>query len=214
MFTGIIEEIGSIRHLQRGERSFRIRVDASAVLDGMKRGDSICTDGICLTVVSFDESGFTVDAMPETVSRTTLRDARPGTRVNLERALRLSDRLGGHLVSGHIDGTALLADRREDDNAIRLRFAADAALLRYIVEKGSVAVDGVSLTVAGVDPSSFTVSVIPLTQEETTLTGKRAGERVNIECDIIGKYTEKLLRSSGSEGRIDRNFLAEHGFMD
>ncbi len=211
MFTGIIEEKGIIKNIRSAGRSSRIVISASKILEDMKIGDSINTDGVCLTVTEFSSSSFSVDVMPETILRSTLGKLKPGNMVNLERALTLSGRLGGHIVNGHIDGTGSLVRIRKDENAVWLSIAAEEPVLRYIVEKGSVAIDGISLTVAKIDGHGFEVSVIPYTQAETTILAKKTGDTMNIECDIIGKYVEKL-GSSGKE-RIDINFLAENGFV-
>lgn len=211
MFTGIIEEIGIIKSIRAGGRSARVVISAVKVLEGLKIGDSINTDGICLTVTEFSPTSFTMDVMPETMLRSTFGKLKPGSSVNLERALRLSDRLGGHIVSGHIDGTGDLTRIRKDENAVWLTIAAEEPILRYIVEKGSVAIDGISLTIVKVDRQAFVVSVIPHTQAVTTVLTKKTGDAVNIECDIIGKYIEKLSKTNG--GKIDVNFLAENGFV-
>jgi riboflavin synthase len=214
MFTGIIEEIGNIREIRRAGNASQLTVTASKVCSGLKTGDSINTNGVCLTVVRFTQGEFTVDVMPETMQRTNLGALRPGSPVNLERALTLSARLGGHLVSGHIDGTGRLEQTWTEDHAAWFRIGAPAGIMRYIVEKGSVAVDGISLTVVDADAGSFTVSVIPHTQQETTITGRKPGDRLNIECDVIAKYTEKLLGKQGRPRGIDEGFLAEHGFKE
>jgi riboflavin synthase len=211
VFTGIIEEKGVIKSMRAGGRSSTMVISAVKVLEDMKTGDSINTDGVCLTVTEFSPSSFTVDVMPETMLRSTFAKLKPGSSVNLERALRLSDRLGGHIVSGHIDGTGVIERIRKDENAVVMTIVAEEPVLRYIVEKGSVAIDGISLTVVNVDRRMFEVSVIPHTMAETTILLKKSGEAVNIECDIIGKYVEKL-GSSGRE-KIDINFLAENGFV-
>ncbi|MCX6247281.1 MAG: riboflavin synthase [Bacteroidetes bacterium] len=211
MFTGIIEEKGIIKSIHAEGRSARIVIAATRITGEMKTGDSINTDGVCLTVTEFTPSTFTVDVMPETMQRSAFGKLKPGSRVNLERAVRLSDRLGGHLVSGHIDGTGLVETVRRDENAIRVSIVAAEEVLRYIVEKGSVAIDGISLTVTKAGPRSFEVSVIPHTQDETTILSKRNGDPVNIECDIIGKYVEKLCQAGGK--KVDLNFLAENGFV-
>jgi riboflavin synthase len=210
MFTGIIEEKGIIKNIQTGGRSGRLVISATQVLEGLKIGDSINTDGVCLTVTEFSSSSFTVDVMPETMLRSTFGKLKPGSSVNLERALRLTDRLGGHIVSGHIDGTGIIERMRKDENAVWVSVTAVPRILRTIVEKGSVAIDGISLTVVKVDGHGFEVSVIPHTQSETTLLNKKPGDAVNIECDVIGKYVEKLNKSK--EGGMDMNFLAENGF--
>lgn len=210
MFTGIIEEIGTIRGIRRGNRSVVLEVGAAKVLEDTKVGDSIATNGVCLTVTTMGNGGFTADVMPETMERSNLGGLKPGDRVNLERALCLNSRLGGHLVAGHIDGTGRIADRMKDENAVWLTVRAAPEILRYVVDKGSVAIDGVSLTVAYVDEAVFKVSVIPHTQEETTLTGKRAGEVVNLENDMIVKYVEKLMKQPQKGLSLD--FLQANGF--
>ncbi|MGA3013188.1 MAG: riboflavin synthase [Bacteroidales bacterium] len=211
MFTGIIEETGIVKSIRTEGKSARITIIAEKVLEDMKVGDSINTNGVCLTITEFSSSAFTVDVMPETIQRTTFAKLRAGSRVNLERALRLTDRLGGHIVSGHIDGTGILEKIREDENARWLSVSTEPVILRYIVEKGSVALDGISLTVARVTQQSFEVSIIPHTQAETDILSKKTGDTVNIECDIIGKYVEKLSSKKGD--KVDLNFLAEHGFI-
>lgn len=199
MFTGIIEEIGHVKSLHRGAKSFTLEVEADVVMQGTQVGDSIATNGVCLTVTSLTGHGFTADVMPETVQRTALGELKAGSPVNLERALSLQTRLGGHIVSGHIDGTGRIADRRQDDNALWLTVECDSRLLRYIIEKGSITIQGVSLTVARVDERSFAVSLIPHTQSATTLHAARIGDLVNLENDIIAKYVEKLLGKAPSE---------------
>ena len=211
MFTGIIEEKGVVKSIKTEGRSSRIIISAAKVLGDLKTGDSVNTNGVCLTVTEFSPTSFTVDVMPETMLRSTIGKLKPGSHVNLERALLLSDRLGGHLVSGHIDGTGIISSIRKDENAVWLSITAEKPILRYIVGKGSVAIDGISLTVVNVNRHSFEVSVIPHTQAETTILTKKTGNAVNIECDIIGKYVEKL-GSPGKE-KIDIDFLAQNGFI-
>ena len=216
MFTGIIEEVGTLERLASGE----IAIRAAKVLEDVALGDSIAVNGICLTVTHFDAAHFTADVMPETVRRTSLAELRHGSRVNLERALTLQSRLGGHIVSGHIDGVGTIAAMQEEGNAILLTVRARDDLLRYIVEKGSVALDGISLTVAYAGAAEFTVSLIPHTREITNLREKRIGSRLNIETDILGKYVEKLFpggRAPGdtaprSAGGLTLGFLREQGF--
>lgn len=214
MFTGIIEETGTVQTVKRGRRSSQLSIRAVQVTEDARPGDSICVNGVCLTVTSLDKQSFSADVMPETLSATTLGTLQAGDPVNLERALLLNSRLGGHLVSGHIDGTGRIDARWKDDNAEWFRIMAPADLMRYIAEKGSVAIDGISLTIVKVDPASFTVSVIPFTRAETTITLRKAGDRVNIECDLIAKYTEKLMNGSKGKGAISLDFLAEKGFID
>lgn len=210
MFTGIIEEIGTIRGIRRGNRSVVLEIGAVKVLEDTKVGDSIATNGVCLTVTAMENNGFTADVMPETMERSNLGGLKPGDRVNLERALCLNSRLGGHLVAGHIDGTGRITDRVKDENAVWLTIRPTPEILRYVVEKGSVAIDGVSLTVAYVDEVVFKVSIIPHTQEETTLTGKRSGEVVNLENDMIVKYVEKLMKQP--QKGLSLEFLQANGF--
>ena len=212
MFTGIIEEVGHVKSLHRGAKSFTLEVEAEKVLEETLVGDSIATNGVCLTVTSLTGHGFTADVMPETVSRTALGELVSGSPVNLERALSLQTRLGGHIVSGHIDGTGRIADRRQDDTALWLTIECDSKLLRYIIEKGSVTLQGVSLTVARVDASSFAVSLIPHTQAATTLHQAKVGDLVNIENDIIAKYVEKLLGKGPDNGSDLLDKMAKYGF--
>lgn len=216
MFTGIIEEIGRVENMIQGSKSFRMRISAKLALEDTKLGDSIAVSGVCLTVSHLDRSSFTADVMPETMRRSKLGDLRAGSQVNLERALQLSSRLGGHLVSGHIDGTGILTAVSKEDNAAWLTISADSSILRYIVEKGSIAIDGTSLTVARVDASAFQVSIIPHTASMTTLLSLQPGDRANLECDIIGKYVEKLMGGSlcspERKGGLTEAFLRENGF--
>ncbi len=213
MFTGIIEEKGIVKSILKGSRSARLTVTASRVMKHIRVGDSINTNGVCLTVTGFTTDTFTVDVMPETMRRTNLGQLSTGDPVNLERALMLNDRLGGHLVSGHIDGTGTVKRIREEENSTWLSIQADQSILRYVVERGSVALDGVSLTVVKVDDFTFEVSIIPHTQQITTLTMKKTGDTVNIECDIIAKYAEKLLKSGNQESKITLEFLARNDFL-
>jgi len=217
MFTGLIEEIGSIKSIQKGGKAIRLGISAHKILDDVKLGDSIATNGICLTVVSFDSNGFSADVMPETMSRTNFGLLAAGSRVNLERAVRVGDRLGGHMVSGHVDGLGEVVGKEQDDNAIWVSIAAPKNILRYVIEKGSIAIDGISLTVAYVDDKMFKVSIIPLTQEDTTLTSKKPGEKVNLECDMTAKYIEKFMFHRDEEvaekqSNISMDFLKENGF--
>ena len=212
MFTGIIEEVGHVKSLHRGAKSFTLEVEAEKVLEGTLVGDSIATNGVCLTVTSLTGHGFTADVMPETVSRTALGELVSGSPVNLERALSLQTRLGGHIVSGHIDGTGRIADRRQDDTALWLTIECDSKLLRYIIEKGSVTLQGVSLTVARVDERSFAISLIPHTQAATTLHQAKVGDLVNIENDIIAKYVEKLLGKAPDNGSDLLDKMTKYGF--
>ena len=216
MFTGIIEECGTLQKMTAGAKAGKIRVLAKKVLEGLQTGDSIAVNGICLTVTEFDQNGFVADVMPETVHRTAFSELTAGSPVNLERALTLSSRLGGHIVSGHIDGTGEILEIKEDENAIVYRIRAPYEILRGIVEKGSVAIDGISLTVVEVDKDWFSVSVIPHTRKETSLGAKKAGSRVNLENDVIGKYVERLLEmpkaKTATKPEITQEFLQKYGF--
>ena len=215
MFTGIVEELGTIRSIRRGAASAVLSIGAEAVLSDLRIGDSVAVNGVCLTATGVDGSGFTADVMHETLQRSSLGALGPGSRVNLERAMAADGRFGGHIVSGHIDGTGTIAERRRDDNAVWYTVSAPPALLRYIVEKGSIAIDGISLTVASVEADRFSVSVIPHTAAVTALGRKRPGDVVNLETDIIGKYVEKLLRPAepaAPRAGLSLEFLMENGF--
>ncbi|MDO4271012.1 MAG: riboflavin synthase [Eubacteriales bacterium] len=211
MFTGLIEEVGAVERIERGPRGARLTVRAKAVLNGTKIGDSIAVNGVCLTVTDLTPSGFSADVMAETLRRSGLGGLTRGAAVNLERAMPADGRFGGHLVSGHIDGTGAVRSLRHEGNAVWVTVAAAPALTRYIVEKGSVAIDGISLTVAAVDGNGFSVSVIPHTGARTALLDRLPGDTVNLECDIIGKYVEKLLEAHPQSG-VTMEFLAENGF--
>ncbi len=196
MFTGIIEDIGKINHIHKGvkENTYTIAVNKIDT-DTIVIGESIAVNGVCLTVVSFDEISFTVDASHETLSRTNLSNLEPGSRVNLERALKMESRLGGHIVNGHVDGMAEVLEIEPVGESVEFWFKAADKLGRYLVEKGSVAVDGISLTINKVSGSRFSVNIIPHTQAETTINQLEVGSKANIECDILGKYIEKLLKA-------------------
>ncbi len=193
MFTGIVEEVGTIKHLGINGNSGSIEIKASTVLGNTQIGDSIAVNGICLTVTSLKPESFTADVMAETVRRSSLGDLKAGDIVNLERAMAADGRFGGHIVSGHIDGTGIITEYRKEENAIWVRIAVDDVILKLIVEKGSVCIDGISLTVASVSDKDFQVSVIPHTAKETTLLKRKVGDRVNIENDVVGKYVQRLL---------------------
>lgn len=193
MFTGIVEEMGTIRQIQRGRASAVLTIGARKVLEDAHIGDSIAVNGICLTVTSLGGGAFTADVMHETLRRTSLSGLAPGSRVNLERAMAADGRFGGHIVSGHVDGIGIVAEIRRDDNAIWYTIRTDPKVLRYIVEKGSITIDGISLTVADVTQAAFSISAIPHTVRETVLQFRKKGDTVNLETDIIGKYVEKLL---------------------
>lgn len=217
MFTGLVEEVGTIQGIRRGQRSCVLTIGCRAVLEGSAVGDSIAVNGVCLTVTSMGGGYYTADVMAETMDRSSLGQLTQGARVNLERAMPADGRFGGHIVSGHIDGTGEILDIRRDDNAVWYTVAAKPNLLRYIVEKGSITIDGISLTVAYVDESCFKVSIIPHTQQVTSLHDRKIGDIVNLECDIIGKYVEKLLThpvetEPKQESRLTEAFLREYGF--
>lgn len=212
MFTGIIEEIGTVKQVQNGSSACVLTVSAKTVLSDVHIGDSIAVNGTCLTVCRSDGSSFSADVMPETMRRTNLGRLRTGSRVNLERALPANGRFGGHIVSGHIDGTGTVKKLEREENAVWITVSADVSLLRYIIEKGSVAIDGISLTVARVTQQDCSVSVIPHTAQETTLLSRRSGDAVNLECDLIAKYTEKLIRPQ-QQSCISAEFLAQNGFL-
>ncbi|MCT4607076.1 MAG: riboflavin synthase [Marinisporobacter sp.] len=216
MFTGLVEEIGIIESILKGSKSAKILIKATKVLEKVSLGDSIATNGVCLTVTSFTNDTFSVDVMAETMRKSNLNSLKPGDKVNLERALRLGDRLGGHLVSGHVDGIGTIKAFKKEDNAIWVSIKAPSSILKYIIQKGSIAIDGISLTVAYVDDEIFKVSIIPHTKDATTLLTKNIGTLVNLECDMIGKYVEKLLafkENTPAQSNIDMNFLSKHGFI-
>lgn len=214
MFTGLVEEIGTVKAVQRGSDSF-IKIKAELIFSDIHLGDSIAVNGVCLTVTSVDSLTFTADVMNETLNRSSLGKLKNGDKVNLERAMSANGRFGGHIVSGHIDGTGTISEIRNDGIAVWYKIYADDSIMRYIVEKGSVAIDGISLTVADVENDNFSVSIIPHTAEQTILSLKKVGDIVNLENDIIGKYVEKLLQSqqkNENKNNITMSFLAKHGF--
>jgi riboflavin synthase len=211
MFTGIIEEMGTVKALRRSGGAARLSVSASAVLEGTALGDSICVNGVCLTVVELGTREFSADVAVETLKVTNLGELSPGAPVNLERALQLSSRIGGHLVSGHVDAVGRIQGKREEGTGWRLIFDAPEQVLRYVIKKGSIAIDGVSLTVADVDRSGFSVAMIPHTAKLTTLGHKSAGDSVNLEADLIGKYVERLLEGR-TGGGVSIDLLKQQGF--
>jgi riboflavin synthase len=228
MFTGLVEEIGTIVSISKGLKASTLTIGANYVLADVKVGDSISTNGVCLTVTQFSKSQFSVDVMPETMNRSNFASAKTGMKVNLERALRMGDRLGGHMVSGHIDGTGKIVAIDKDENATWYTLSAPASIMKYIIEKGSVALDGISLTVAAVDFESFKVSIIPHTRAMTTLDARKVGDIINIECDAFGKYVERITAfnqvSQGQEheqehgnaktkSKLDMAFLEQNGFL-
>ncbi|OEF98491.1 riboflavin synthase [Desulfuribacillus alkaliarsenatis] len=222
MFTGIVEEIGNIQSIQQVKGlGKRLSIKAQVVLEDVNIGDSIAVNGICLTVTEFSKNMFSVDVMPETIEKTNLKELKSGSPVNLERAMQVGGRFGGHIVSGHIDGIATIIDKKEVANAIIYTFKPAQTLLKYMVPKGSVTIDGISLTLVDVDASSFSISLIPHTKDVTILGSKQSGDYVNVECDMLAKYVEKLLYSrddqaktkATSKAKIDMEYLASKGML-
>ncbi|WP_462409692.1 riboflavin synthase [Neobacillus sp. Marseille-QA0830] len=218
MFTGIIEEIGTVADIKRSGESFVLSIEAKRILEDVHLGDSIAVNGVCLTVTSFKGRFFTVDVMPETVKATSLRDLKRGSKVNLERAMAAGGRFGGHFVSGHIDGTGVIKKKQAYENAVYYEIETGPDLMEYIILKGSIAVDGTSLTVFGVTDTSFTLSLIPHTLSETVLGLKGTGDIVNLECDMIGKYVGHFIKNAPNAkpkktGGISAEFLQDNGFL-
>lgn len=221
MFTGIIEEVGAVVRIQKGQHSAVLTVQAQLVTEDLKVGDSMAVNGVCLTVTSFSEGGFTADVMHETLNRSSFSKLKAGSHVNLERAMPANGRFGGHMVAGHVDGVGKIIGIKQDDTAVWYTVQAEKALMRYIVEKGSIAIDGISLTVAHTEADHFSVSVIPHTAKLTALKERKVGDLVNLENDIMGKYAEKLLRAAvlpekekglAKEGILTKEFLSECGY--
>lgn len=215
MFTGLVEETGAIVAVQRTSQSLRLSVKAKKVLETLQIGDSIAVNGACLTVVALQGQSFTADVMPETVQQTNFKDLVAGTLVNLERPLAYGGRLEGHLVSGHVDGVGIISEYKADDIAYRYRIKTEPNVLRYVVAKGSIAIDGISLTVVDVDELTFSVSIIPHTAQITTLGKKRPGDKVNLETDILARYVEKLLAlnpAATSSKQLTLSVLQKNGF--
>jgi riboflavin synthase len=216
MFTGIIEEIGELVAIQRGTKSVVLTIKADKILTDTSTGDSISTNGVCLTAVEIGKDYFKADVMHETVDRSSLGQLSKGSKVNLERAMRADGRFGGHMVAGHIDGTGEITDITKDDNAVWYKITTKPEIMRYIIEKGSIAIDGISLTVAKVAKSDFSVSIIPHTLGQTTLALRKKGDKVNLENDMVGKYIEKFLindKEQTNKSKIDKSFLITNGFM-
>lgn len=214
MFTGIIEEVGKVSKIHKQGEFAVLTITGKRIFDDMKLGDSIAVNGVCLTVTEFGSNHFSADVMSETLKRTSLGDLQPNSPVNLERAMAANGRFGGHIVSGHIDGTGEISEITPAHNSTWYRIKTSPKLLRYIIEKGSITIDGISLTVVDVDQESFRVSIIPHTLAETNLGTKKIGSIVNLENDIIGKYVEQLLSKGGEQptSTISREFLAKAGF--
>ncbi|MFD1176304.1 riboflavin synthase [Paenibacillus puldeungensis] len=225
MFTGLVEEIGTMKSIGRKGEAMLLGISASHIIDGIKIGDSIAVNGVCLTATSYDASSFTVDVMPQTYRNTNLKELKPGSRVNLERAMAAGGRFGGHIVQGHVDGVGTIMGMTKDQNAVVFEVApANPSLFKYIIPKGSITVDGISLTVVNAANGKFTISIIPHTLAQTVLAFKRGGDTVNLECDILGKYVDHLLRhgretteqeaeAQGNKQGLDMSFLAANGFV-
>ncbi len=222
MFTGIVEEIGTVVSISKGVQSSKLTLQGDVIFEDMHIGDSIAVNGVCLTVTTKTSNTFTVDVMAETLRRSSLGSLTSGGKVNMERAMAANGRFGGHIVSGHIDGTGEIESFVKEDNAVWVTIKTPAKILKYIIEKGSITIDGISLTVAYVDNHCFKVSVIPHTAANTTLLSKKPGDIVNLENDIVGKYIDKLLhfkddseekQNSNKESGISMDFLAQNGFM-
>jgi riboflavin synthase len=214
MFTGLVEEVGKLVSIHHGAASAKLTIEAPLVAEGTRIGDSVAINGTCLTVVALQGSRLSFEAVPETLSRSSLKRVRAGDGLNLERALAVGQRLGGHFVQGHVDGTGTLLAVTENDNAHILRIGAAPELMRYIIPKGSVALDGISLTMADVAADSFTVWIIPHTYANTTLRDRRIGDALNIENDMLAKYIERLLQArSGGSGGVTMETLASSGFL-
>ncbi|MCR5106495.1 MAG: riboflavin synthase [Eubacterium sp.] len=219
MFTGIIEEIGIVKSIKKDNKSAEIYISANKIMDDIHLGDSIAVNGVCLTARNIMKDGFVADVMAETLRSSSLGELRTGSRVNLERAMQMNGRFGGHIVSGHIDGTGVITEKKPEANAIWVSVKTDPSILKFIIEKGSIAIDGISLTVHYVDDKIFKVSIIPHTQEETTLTWKNEGDIVNLENDIVGKYINRFIsfedsnKYNTSRKGLDMNTLLENGFL-
>nr|WP_320024055.1 riboflavin synthase [uncultured Acetobacterium sp.] len=220
MFTGIIEEVGQITAVIKGQRSSQLWLQGAVIMDDLKLGDSVAVNGVCLTVSQLSGNKWMADVMSETLRRSNLGDLKGGSAVNLERAMPANGRFGGHMVAGHIDGTGHIIQITKDDNAVIFEIEASQKILRYIIEKGSIAIDGISLTVIDMTAGSFKVSVIPHTVKQTILGIRKAGDPVNLENDLVGKYIESLLlnpatktdRSQEKSGGLTIDFLTEAGF--
>jgi riboflavin synthase len=214
VFTGIVEAKGTVVHVEHLGQAKRLTLEIPVGLTEISLGDSINVNGACLTVVGKKGQGVTVDVSEETLQKTTFRGVKEGEEVNLERALRLMDRLGGHIVTGHIDGMGMIIEKRREDDFFQIRIRIPRSVQKYIVEKGSIAIDGISLTVNDCQGDEIGMTLIPFTLQKTTLLNKKAGDQVNLEADIVGKYVERLLDRKGENLReLDRDFLREHGYL-
>jgi riboflavin synthase len=214
MFTGLINEIGEVLNITKGIDSAKLTIKAKKILSDINIGDSIAVNGVCLTVINYEKNNFTVDVMPETMLMTNIKNLKKNSLVNLESALKVGDRFGGHIVTGHIDGIGSIESFKKDDNATRVKIKIPSELTNYIIYKGSVTVDGVSLTVSNINENGFEISIIPLTSLETIILRKKIGDIVNIECDIIGKYVERLINNKcDNKSKITKDYLRLNGFM-
>lgn len=216
MFTGIVEEIGTVTRIMQGQNSSILSIRGDRIFEDLRLGDSVAVNGVCLTVSKLAGQSFDADTTSETLARTSLGALRAGSFVNLERAMAANGRFGGHIVTGHVDGTGIISMVRRDGKTVWVTITADNSILKYIVEKGSIAVDGISLTVASTTQNSFSIAVIPHTERSTTLLTKSQGETVNLECDMIGKYVERFItRMQKSEPQrcvITEEYLSKAGF--
>lgn len=215
MFTGIVEEVGKIERIQKGRHSAVLSIQADRILEDLKVGDSVAVNGVCLTATTLSSHGFTADVMHETLNRSSLAQLKSGSRVNLERAMPANGRFGGHIVAGHVDGLGKITKIQRDDTAVWYVIQAEPSILRYVVEKGSIAIDGISLTVAQVTSDGFSISAIPHTVQMTVLSERREGDLVNLENDVIGKYVEKLCRPVDKQppkSRLTKDFLSQCGY--
>lgn len=215
MFTGIIEEIGTVLAVRSATNSMQLSIRCSKVVSDVKKGDSIAVNGVCLTVSDFSSNQFTADVMPETFKATTFQALHTGSPVNLERAMAANGRFGGHIVSGHVDGTGEIVSIRQKENALYVEISVEADLLKYFILKGSVTVDGTSLTVFEVTDKGFIISLIPVTQEDSIVSRKRTGDRVNVECDMLAKYIERLMtiNRENPTGGLTMDMLSASGFL-
>lgn len=209
LFTGIVEEVGTVSSIQSTPQALKLLISCSRILEDMKRGDSIAVNGVCLTVSSFTRQTFTVDVIPETVKSSTLKELKNGSPVNLERAMPANGRFGGHFVSGHIDGVGTIRAVKKEANAWTKEIEIEPALMKYMMYKGSVAVDGTSLTIFGLGARTIAISLIPTTQTDSVLGSKGIGAYVNIECDLLARYTERIQQDAP---KMTRDWLAENGF--
>lgn len=209
MFTGIVEEVGRVSAVRSKPQAMELTISCSLILEDVKRGDSISINGVCLTVSTFTNDTFTADVIPETVKSSTMSNLKSGSRVNLERAMPANGRFGGHFVSGHIDGVGVIRSVKKEANAVTKVIEVEPSLMKYMMQKGSIAVDGTSLTIFALGHNAITISLIPTTQEDSLVGAKGIGDKVNIECDMLAKYTERI---QTVEPKMSRSWLAENGF--